>query len=122
MFKIPNQYRLRKGLMGSDDDIGNNGCFDIPFKTSKGKKVILACIASDGCDWEHVSCYKIYANQRFIPSWNEMCFIKNLFWDEEDCVMQLHPPKANYVNNNPFVLHLWRPIGLEIPQPPVILV
>jgi len=48
--------------------------------------------------------------------------IKSLFWDEEDCVMQLHPPKARYVNDNKYVLHLWRPTGLEIPEPPLILV
>jgi hypothetical protein len=47
-----------------------------------------------------------------------MCFVKDLFWDDEDCVMQLHPKKSEYVNNSPFCLHLWRPINAIIPTPP----
>jgi hypothetical protein len=52
-----------------------------------------------------------------------MCFIKDTFWDGEDCVMQLHPPRSEYVNNHPYCLHLWRPTdGRVIPQPPSIFV
>lgn len=132
MFKVPNKYRVRTGMMGSDDQVGNCGAFDVVCYKKGSKiykifkpgshRIILHCIASDGFEWEHVSCHKIYCKQQFIPTWSEMCFIKSLFWDEEDCVMQLHPPKENYVNDNPFVLHLWRPIDVEIPQPPLILV
>lgn len=51
-----------------------------------------------------------------------MCFVKDLFWDGEDAVMQLHPPKSNYVNNHPHCLHLWRPTQAVIPMPETILV
>ena len=37
------------------------------------------------------------------PTWEEMCFIKNIFWEEEESAMQLHPPKSDYVNNHPSV-------------------
>ena len=132
-FHVPEQYRLSTGIMKSDESYGNNGCFEIPFikpsdgHVAVGKTRILACIASDGMDYEHVSVYKIIRlgsqpAQRKIPSWDDMCFIKDMFWDDEDCVIQYHPPKSEYVNNNPFVLHLWRPIGVEIPQPPRVLV
>lgn len=48
--------------------------------------------------------------------------IKGIFWDDEDAVMQLHSPKSNWVNNHEFCLHLWRPIGKEIPMPDSLLV
>lgn len=51
-----------------------------------------------------------------------MHYIKTLFWDKEDTVIQYHPPQSQYVNCHPFTLHLWRPIGLTIPVPPSILV
>jgi hypothetical protein len=87
---------------------------------------IFFVIADDGSDldtgWEHVSVHKIYDWNRYIPTWIEMCFIKDMFWDEEDCVIQFHPKKSEYVNNMDTVLHLWRPTNIEIPRPPKILV
>jgi hypothetical protein len=68
--------------------------------------------------WEHVS---VSGNRR-VPNWQEMCFVKDLFWAEEECVMQLHPPKSEYVNCHPFCLHLWRSLEQPIPTPNSILV
>ncbi|RRJ98264.1 hypothetical protein Ga0100231_005150 [Opitutaceae bacterium TAV4] len=47
-----------------------------------------------------------------------MAFLKSLFWSPDDVVMQLHPAEKDYVNNHPFCLHLWRPVGVAIPTPP----
>jgi hypothetical protein len=118
MFHVPNQYRDRDHpVFGSDDSIGNSGLFIIQ------KKGVLQyrCLASDGLEWEHVSISIAFPNKNVplrCPTWDEMCFIKKLFWDEEDCVIQYHPSKDQYVNRHPYVLHLWRPIGQVIPIPP----
>ncbi|MCX8016811.1 MAG: hypothetical protein N2690_02735 [Rhodocyclaceae bacterium] len=48
--------------------------------------------------------------------------MKALFWDDEDAVMQLHPPQSQWVNNHSYCLHLWRPTQQPIPLPPAILV
>ena len=106
MFHVPNQYRLRSGAYGNEDDAGNNGAFII--RTAQGA---LRCIASNGEDLEHVS----VSRRDRCPVWEEMALIKDLFWDEEDTVMQLHPPKSLYVNCHPYCLHLWRPISVLIP-------
>lgn len=111
--KVPNQYRIKEGALGSDETYGNNGLFMVPFES-----YTLQVIASDGEGWEHVS---VSLNNR-TPNWREMCFIKSLFWEDEDCVVQYHPPKSEYVNNHDYCLHLWKPIGKEIPMPPSILV
>ena len=52
-----------------------------------------------------------------------MCFIKDVFWDEEDVVIQYHPKKSEYVNRHENCLHLWRPVLDDpIPTPPKELV
>jgi hypothetical protein len=100
--------------LGSEDDIGNNGGF--AFKKD-GHQVY--CQASDGLGWEHVS---VSIKGKKMPSWNLMCYVKNLFWDEDDTVFQYHPPKKAYVSFKWNCLHLWKPTGEEIPVPDPILV
>ena len=115
MFHVPNQYRVRdlKHPLGTFDEVGNNGAFSIPFESHT-----LKILASDGMEWEHVS----VSLQNRTPNWREMCFIKNLFWDPEDLVVQYHPPESEYVNDHDHVLHLWRPTKGDIMRPPKILV
>lgn len=98
MFKVPECYRVKSGRLGSDISYGNNGLFLIDK---------LRCIASDGADWEHVS---VSLEDR-PPRWNEMCKVKDIFWDDEDLVVQFHPVKSDYVNYHPYCLHLWRKSG-----------
>lgn len=119
MFKVPEQYRITNGPMASPANAGNFGGFIVPQND-----IQFIVIASDGRGWEHVSVHAHLTklNSKRTPIWGEMCFIKSLFWDEEDTVIQYHPPKSQYVNCHPFVLHLWRPIGISIPLPPSILV
>lgn len=72
-----------------------------------------------GAGWEHVS---VRPMNDTMPTWDDMCLIKDMFWDEEDCVVQYHPPKSEYVNNLDNCLHLWKPIDQEMPMPPSILI
>lgn len=39
-----------------------------------------------------------------------MCKLKDMFWTEDEAVVQFHPPKSEYVNNVKSCLHLWKPI------------
>lgn len=55
-------------------------------------------------DWEHVS---VSLMDR-CPTWDEMCFVKDLFWDDEECAVQFHPAKSAYINFMPYCLHLWK--------------
>lgn len=106
--------------MGSGDWAGNNGAFQIWLSNRTDAMVI----ASDGEGWEHVSVRMVDKNtgSDITPTWAQMCKIKDIFWDDEDCVIQYHPPKSEYVNNHPHVLHLWRPTNQSIPLPDSILV
>lgn len=73
---------------------------------------------SNGLGWEHVS----VSRKSRIPSWEDMCRVKTLFWGPEACVVQYHPPESEYVNNHPNCLHLWRPREATLPTPPSMLV
>lgn len=112
MFKVPERFRVQvPGYPPGDDQ---NGCFVIQLKHQQKLRII----ASNGFGWEHVS---VSRSDR-IPTWDEMCQVKDLFWGPEDCVIQYHPPASEYVNNHERCLHLWRPIDQAVPMPPSIMV
>jgi hypothetical protein len=120
MFKVPEEYRVTKGgniFMRTTAEHGNNGVFIIPYNPTKVK---LYCIASDGLEWDHVS-VTAYCLDR-CPKWEEMCYVKSLFWDDDNCVIQYHPQASEYVNVHPYCLHLWRPQTQSIPQPSKFMV
>lgn len=114
-FQVPEIFRIKTGPMRSDASHGNNGAFLVPTRPGQPP---LQIIASDGMGWEHVS----VSRPDRIPTWDEMCRVKAMFWGDDDCVMQLHPPKRDWVNNHNRCLHLWRPVGLAIPRPPSLMV
>ena len=72
----------------------------------EGENKKLYVIASFGDGWDHVS---VSVNMPRCPRWHEMCEVKDMFFEPEEAVMQLHPPKSQYVNNHPLCLHLWKP-------------
>lgn len=122
-FHVPDKYRVRSGPFGTDAT-DNFGAFFVPLR---GQQAPLKIIASSGNEtdataygkrWEHVS----VSLPNRCPTWDEMALVKSIFWDEDDCVVQFHPPRAEYVNNHPFCLHLWRPVDEPMPMPPSILV
>ena len=71
----------------------------------KRGNAILSVRSSNGGGWDHVS----VSRKTRCPTWDEMCWVKDQFFRPDECVMQLHPPKAENVNCHPFCLHLWRP-------------
>lgn len=99
-----------KYRQASDEE---GGWFLIPIR---GK--MMKVIASWGEDWDHVS----VSMKGRTPNWEEMCEIKDLFFEPEECVIQFHPPQSKYINIHPYALHLWRPQNVTIPMPPLELV
>ena len=114
-FEVLNKCRLREGDFGSMN-FDTYGAFYIPFES-----YTLKVIATDGegifPKWEHVS----VSLPNRTPNWKEMCFIKDLFWGEDEVVLQFHPPKKDYINNHPNCLHLWKSEN-DIILPPSIFV
>lgn len=74
---------------------------------------------SDGGGWDHVSVCPL--RKRIIPSWDDMCRLKDIFFDDQEAAIQIHPQKSEYVNNMPNCLHLWKYQG-DFPLPPAWMV
>ena len=53
-------------------------------------------IASNGGGWEHVSVSPVSGTS--IPTWKDMCAIKDMFFEDEEEVIQIHPKKSEYMN------------------------
>lgn len=98
------KYRQRHPTLGWGDHEG--GYFYLPG----GIRVIV----SSGAGWDHVS---VSLNSR-CPTWEEMERVKRMFFKDGECVMQLHPPLADYIDRCKYCLHLWRPQNETIPRPP----
>ena len=101
MRRIPWRKSLWPGTYGTELTIGD----------LKGT-VIFTPESDDG--WEHVS-FSPY-NLRKLPSWEDMCKLKDIFWGEEEDVIQIHPKRSEYVNIMQNCLHLWRHPKMLFPE------
>lgn len=126
---VPEKYRVINHpipIFSSTKENGANGYFLIPHY--KIDDYVFGCMISDGMNWDHITVSLKPAGKRKMkpiercPTWEEMCFIKSIFWDDEEPVMQLHPPKSQWLNNHPYCLHLWAPQKTTIPLPPMLMV
>ena len=103
--------RIEHPLAGIGND--SNGCYQV---TIFGRTYMA--IISDGLGWEHLS----ISNPNYTPTWDVMCIVKDIFFNDDECVVQYHPPKTEYVNNHKHCLHLWRETGKNPVMPPKALV
>lgn len=143
MMRFPEKYRVNpSGLESRHSQHGDrHGAFLIPPRSIHRNPIGLRCLASsgDGDDWDEMASAGVVPKEgpRWehvsislqpgivaprCPIWEEMCIVKDLFWDAEDCVVQFHPPRSEYVNESAYCLHLWRPVGVAVLRPPPICV
>src|SRR3972149_1913846 len=113
------RFRVRSGEMETEPNSGPQGAFEVPGPEGR----TLWIIASDGRDWgeaalaglawEHVS---VHAGRKRAqtPTWREMEYVRDLFWEEGDTVLQFSVPRAKHINLHDHVLHLWRQPGAEV--------
>ena len=115
------RYRDMRGEVAAYGQNGGSteGLFRFRLRHRDGHKgAKLTVIASCGGGWEHIS----VSTPVRCPTWDEMEHIKRLFFRDDETAMQLHVPPSDHVNCHPFCLHLWRPMGVEIPRPPSMMV
>lgn len=120
-------YRITHPVCGNAPKGATYGMFSIPIP--KKKQTVAIIIANDGTEggWEHVSCHvRIAQGTRppimRVPSYDELCWLKDLFWESHECAMQFHVPKTDHINRHQHCLHLWRRAGANCELPPTIMV
>ena len=113
------KYRISGGMFKSPNG-ADYGRFEIERTKFSYLRIISSGSVGPGNDsgWEHVS----VSRKDRCPTWDDMCFVKDLFWGEDETVIQFHPKKIKYVNVHPFCLHLWKRAGAEHELPPDICV
>lgn len=112
-------------IKGEAPGVGLGGTY---YDSISGKSFNF--IFSKQFGWEHLS----VSTPSKTPTWEQMCKMKDLFWNEDEVCVQYHPAKEDYVNNHPHCLHIWRPVASKdfinsptskedlLPVPPSILV
>jgi len=53
--------------------------------------------------WKHLS----ISHHRRYPYWDEILDARYNFFNEDETVIQIMPPKREYVNLHPYCFHLW---------------
>lgn len=89
----------------------DGGCGNLYLNGIKAEPMTV--IWSWGEGWEHVSC----SYRKRVPTWEEMCKVKEIFFYPEEVAVQFHPRKSEYVNLHPNCLHLWRKVGQDFETP-----
>lgn len=97
-----------------DIDEPRNGIFLLRLR--RGGCAFLVFASTRG-GWDHLS-IRISPRPKRCPTWDEMEAIKRTFFQSHEDAMQLHVPKSQHVNVQPYCLHLWRPQHVSIPRPP----
>ena len=94
--------------IAGDESFGPVGLFRIPY----GRDALtVAC--GDGEGWDHVS---VSLRSR-CPTWGEMEFVRAIWFEDDETVVQFSPPRDRMVNNHPYCLHMWRSQNETQPVP-----
>lgn len=107
--KANGRFLVQKYVEGD----GGYGFLYLPSE-KKPATVIFSC----GGGWDHVS----ISMKKRCPTWDEMCLVKEIFFNDNEWVVEFHPAKEEYVNFHPYCLHLWKPQKERLPVPSKIFV
>lgn len=119
---FPEKFRWKDAPHGYSSSEGDPfGCFQIPRSEAAGRALNVIAVDGEETGWEHVS-VAVFQKPFETPTWKEMCKVKAIFWNDDECVVQFHPPESDYVNQHKGCLHLWRSTATPFPQPPTICV
>ena len=111
--------RVIRGPLATTVNDGLCGLFVLKSPIDRKPLVVLSWPAGLTDDvtakWDHVA----VARKSRTPNWPEMCFVKSLFFDYTETVVQFHPAQSDAIGDKGGLsrsLHLWRNIqGHELP-------
>lgn len=103
------KFRIDASRLGFDDlDPSKEGFFGIRVGSE-----YYSVIASTGAGWDHVS----VAGEYVIPTHEVVSAVKEKFFNSDEYAIEIHPKKAEYINNHSRCLHIWRPTEQKLPVP-----
>lgn len=132
------EYRVPHPITGYIQAGDTCGVFEIPHvdqwqRSQFGAHYVVICSdgkpelqSGFGSGWDHVSAHCRSVRKKtpvmHTPTWEDMEYLRSLFFEDDETVMQLSVPRTEHINIHNHVLHLWRPLECAIPMPPAVLV
>jgi len=107
-----------KKATGKIIEQGEDG-FACQLPRKGGYNYSLCVVLSWGMGWDHVSVHAMHQKGNFTPFWEDMCYVKTLFFKPSETAVQYHPSSDVYINVHKNTLHLWRSQNDEIKLPPI---
>ena len=106
VLKTLNRFRVREPTSAYIDRTQKmqTGIFNIPLECSRETATVTVEKPFNSKLWEHVSCSLTYR----YPTFREMKEVRKLLFEDDEIVIQYHPPKEKYANVAPYCLHLWQ--------------
>ena len=101
--------------MRTDKEIANKGVWNIRslpigmtgfIKLPDCKTCTVIWTRNEG-GYDHVSVTP--KHKTYMPTWDDMCLLKDIFFKEQEEAYQFHPPTGHNVNTIHNCLHLWKP-------------
>lgn len=77
------------------------------YQSQHGLLALLTASLHDRARWLHVS---VSHRGGRLPTWREMCNVKDVFCGAERTAYQIHPPREKHVSIHNACLHLWCPL------------
>ena len=106
---VPEKYRVKNGLWKTNEG-DMHGMFFVKYKQNMTPLKVIA--SPSDSEWQHVS----VSLPTRCPTHEEMCFVKSLFWTDDETVVHFYPKKDEHINNHTYCLHLWmHKDGHELP-------
>jgi len=111
--EILTRIRAAKGRVLEDAGIDWLSCLLPGHKNGRS----LNCVAAWRGGWDRV---RVLTAQPGAPTWADMCIVKDVFFGENETVIQVHPPDTHpaHLKRSAVRLVLWRPQMGGIPLPP----
>lgn len=110
--KTLEKYRVRQGYYATEPGQTWGSYVDVRLPSNQ-RCCIIACDGDEN-GWDHVS----VSLKHRTPTWEEMDWVKRMFFEDNDAVFQFHVPVSQHINCHPNCLHLWRPTKVDFPLPP----
>ena len=70
---------------------------------------LMYIVGENENSWEHVS---VSRDDCKTPTWEQMCKVKETFWNDDEVVLQFHSRKDEGIGKIE-TLHLWRPVSVN---------
>lgn len=77
------------------------------YRSQTGLLVLLSASIRERKRWLHVS---VSHRGGRLPTWREMCEVKEHFCGTDTTAYQIHPPRSKHVSIHHACLHLWCPL------------